>query len=194
MQKKVLGILGSPCPEGNAAALLDAVLRGAESSGAQTERIDVASLDIRPCDSCRECDTLGACSHFKDDMGIIYSKIREVDVIVLASPIYFMGVSAQLKAMIDRCQCFWIERYVLKNRPYKGRAHPKGFFIATAGSSRRPSSNLRSTAQKPSSLLLTTIMRARSSWAIRTIPRFRGRGRALSGAPISKARSSVNRT
>ena len=137
MQKKVLGILGSPCPEGNAAALLDAVLRGAESSGAQTERIDVASLDIRPCDSCRACDTIGACSHFKDDMGIIYSKIREVDVILLASPIYFMGVSAQLKAMIDRCQCFWIERYVLKNRPYIERARPKGFFIATAGSSKK---------------------------------------------------------
>jgi len=134
MSKKVLGILGSPCTDGNTAVLLDAVLEGAREAGAQVERIDVGNLRIDPCDGCRKCDTTGTCAHTTDDMRVIYKKIREVDALVLASPIFFMGVSAQLKAMIDRCQCFWIERFVLDRRPYEGRRHPRGLFVSTAGS------------------------------------------------------------
>ena len=71
--------------------------------------------------------------HATDDMRLIYAKIREVDAIVLASPIFFMGVTAQTKAMIDRCQCFWVERYVQKRRPYEGKRRPKGLFVSCAG-------------------------------------------------------------
>jgi multimeric flavodoxin WrbA len=67
-------------------------------------------------------------------MNVIYRKIREVDGIALSSPIFFMGVTAQTKAMIDRCQCFWIERYVMKTRAYEGRRRPKGVFLSCAGS------------------------------------------------------------
>jgi len=134
MSKKVLGILGSPCTDGNTAVLLDAVLEGAHEAGARVERIDIGDLRIDPCDGCRKCDTTGMCARATDDMRMIYKKIREVDALVLASPIFFMGVSAQLKAMIDRCQCFWIERFVLNHRPYEGRRHPKGLFVSTAGS------------------------------------------------------------
>ena len=134
MSKQVLGILGSPCADGNTAVLLDAVLEGAREAGAQVERIDVGDLRINPCDGCRKCDTTGACVRTKDDMRVIYKKIREVDALVLASPIFFMGVSAQLKTMIDRCQCFWIERFVLGRRPYEGMTRPKGLFVSTAGS------------------------------------------------------------
>lgn len=137
MPKKVLGILGSPCSEGNTATLLDAVLAGARDAGAAAKRVNISELDIAPCDACRECDSIGQCVHLKDDMRLIYNDIRKMDAIVLGSPIYFMGVSAQLKTMIDRCQCFWVERYVLHNRPYKGREHPKGLFVATAGSPKR---------------------------------------------------------
>lgn len=134
MSKKVLGILGSPCTDGNTAVLLDAVLEGAREEGAQVERIDIGGVRIDPCDGCRMCDASGACAHRGDDMPKIYKKIREVDALVLASPIFFMGVSAQLKTMIDRCQCFWIERFVLNHRPYEGRRRPKGLFVSTAGS------------------------------------------------------------
>jgi multimeric flavodoxin WrbA len=134
MSKKVLGVLGSPCTDGNTAVLLDAVLEGAREAGAQVERIDVGDLRIDPCDGCGKCDTTGECFRTKDDMRAIYKKIREVDALVLASPIFFMGVSAQLKALIDRCQCFWIERFVLSRRPYEGKRHPKGLFVSTAGS------------------------------------------------------------
>ncbi len=136
MSKKVLGIMGSPCSEGNTAYLLDAVLDGARSAGAQAERMDVGGMNIRPCDGCRMCDDTGACARAQDDMRRIYADIREIDALVVASPIFFTGVSAQLKAVIDRCQCYWVERFVLHRKPYEGRRRPKGLFVSSAGSSK----------------------------------------------------------
>lgn len=131
--KKVLGILGSPCSTGKTAELLDAVLEGARSAGAEVERIDLAKMDIRPCQECGRCNSDAACFQTDDDMSTIYEKIRQVDAIVVASPVFFMGVTAQTKAMIDRCQCFWVERFVKKIRAYEGRQRPKGIFVSVAG-------------------------------------------------------------
>lgn len=136
MSMKVLGIMGSPCVRGNTADLLEAALTGARSADAEVERIDLARLKLNPCLECRQCDSRGSCVHDKDEMAAIYSRIRKVDAIVLASPIFFMGVTSQTKAMIDRCQCFWVERYVLGRRVYEGRRRPKGLFISCAGSPR----------------------------------------------------------
>lgn len=133
---KVLGILGSPCLNGNSALLLDAVLKGAAGAGAEVERLDLTRLSISPCKACHECESGGRCTQMRDDMDIIYSRIRQVDAIVLASPIYFMGVTAQMKAMIDRCQCYWVEKYVDNIRHYKGERRPKGLFVSCAGSSK----------------------------------------------------------
>lgn len=135
MVRKVLGILGSPCIEGNAAALLDAALDGAAKAGHAVERMDLAHMNIHPCDACGECDSGTGCVQH-DDMGRIFQNIRDIDAMVLASPIFFMGVTAQTKAMIDRCQCYWYEKYVLKKEPYEGRRRPKGLFISCAGSSK----------------------------------------------------------
>lgn len=134
MALKVLGILGSPCKDGNTASLLNAVLDGAREAGAETERMDLVDLTVNPCMECRECDSGKGCRQHNDDMTAIYRKIREVDAIVMASPIFFMGVTAQMKAMIDRCQCFWIERYLQHIRVYDGRRRPKGLFVSCAGS------------------------------------------------------------
>lgn len=127
-------MLGSPRLDGTAAHLLDSALDGARSAGAEAERLDLAAMSISPCRECRACDAAATCSQRKDDMGGIYSRIREVDAIVLSSPIFFMGVTAQTKAMIDRCQCFWVEKYVMGRRVYDGREKPKGLFLACAGS------------------------------------------------------------
>jgi len=131
---KILGILGSPCLKGIAAELLDAALKGAAEKGAEVERLDLPRMRIHPCLECRECDSGASCVQHGDDMSVIYRKIREVDGIALSSPIFFMGVTAQTKAMIDRCQCFWIERYVMKTRAYEGRRRPRGVFLSCAGS------------------------------------------------------------
>jgi multimeric flavodoxin WrbA len=133
MAMKVLGILGSPCLNGNTAALLDAVLEGARDAGALVERFDLVRMKIGPCLECGGCDTGASCVQARDDMLLVYERIRSVDAIVLASPIFFMGVTAQMKAMIDRCQCYWVERFVLKRRAYEGRRRPKGLFVSCAG-------------------------------------------------------------
>ncbi len=133
MAMRVLGLLGSPCVKGNTADLLEAVLEGARLGGAAADRFDLAKMNIHPCRECRACDQGAVCAHSDDDMKMIYAKIREVDAIVLASPIFFMSVTAQTKAMIDRCQCFWVERFVLKKRAYEGRRRPKGLFVSCAG-------------------------------------------------------------
>lgn len=136
MAMKVLGILGSPCLTGNTADLLDAVLEGARGEGALVERFDLARMSIRGCMECGGCNTGSSCVQAKDDMALIYERIRSVDAIVLASPIFFMGVTSQMKAMIDRCQCFWVERFVLKKRAYEGKRRPKGLFVSCAGGPR----------------------------------------------------------
>ena len=136
MAKRILGILGSPLLKGNTADLLEAVLDGARSEGAETERLDLSRMNINPCVECRRCDATATCAVKTDDMQEIYSRVRNVDGIVLASPIFFMSVSSQTKAMIDRCQSYWVERFVLKRRAYEGRPRPKGLFVACAGSSR----------------------------------------------------------
>ena len=134
MVRQVLGLLGSPRRDGNAAKLLDAALEGARSEGAETERLDLVSLEISPCMGCRACESAAMCSQHKDDMELLYSRIRRVDAIVLSSPVFFMSVTAQTKAMIDRCQCFWIEKYVKGTRVYAGKERPKGLFLSCAGS------------------------------------------------------------
>lgn len=133
-ERKVLGIQGSPRKSGNTADLLDAALKGAERAGASVERIDLTDLNISPCMECRKCEGTASCVNSDDDMSEIYSRVRKLDAIVLGSPVFFMGVTAQTKAMIDRCQCYWIERFVMGRRVYEGGPRPRGLFVSCAGS------------------------------------------------------------
>jgi multimeric flavodoxin WrbA len=102
----VLGILGSPHRNGNTAILLESFLTGAREAGAETIRIDVTDMSIVGCRACDDCQDTGECV-VDDDMQIIYDAIARADVLVLATPLYFSGMSSQLKAVIDRCQCLW---------------------------------------------------------------------------------------
>ena len=109
-------------------------MRGAESCGHKTELIILGELKISPCTSCGSCQKTGKCI-INDDMQLMHKKLLEADCIVFASPIYFCGVSAQLKSLIDRCQTLWSRKYILKHAlisPDKGKR--PGFFISTAGS------------------------------------------------------------
>lgn len=122
----VLGIMGSPRRQGNTDIIIDAALKGANAGGAATEKIDVCSLRIHPCIECYSCLKEGICS-IRDDMDVIYKKLLSADRIIVASPMFFYGVSAQLKGLIDRCQALWARKYVLKQTFPIGR---KGAFIA----------------------------------------------------------------
>ena len=131
----VLGLMGSPRRESNTELLLDAALRGAAESGATTRKVVVCELRIDPCTECYACAVDGNCS-IRDDMTPLYDDLVSADSIVLASPIFFYGLSAQAKALVDRCQALWVRRHMLKSwQP--GMASRRGAFIAV-GATRGP--------------------------------------------------------
>ena len=129
---KVLGILGSPRKDGNTEILLDRALAGAKAGGAETEKVVLNELKFRPCQECGGCDATGECV-IRDDMQGLYRKIEEADVLIVASPIFFGSLSAQTKAMIDRHQCRWVRKYVLK-QPAAGER--SGLFLAAGATDR----------------------------------------------------------
>ncbi len=112
--------------------LLAELMKGAASRGAEVKTIILSDLEIAPCLHCDVCQKKGKCK-IRDDMQMVYKELEQADRIVLASPIHFMGVSAQMKAMIDRCQALWARKYVLKVPPLGDRRERKGFFISVAG-------------------------------------------------------------
>ena len=108
MSKKVLILSGSPRKGGNSDILCDEFLRGAQEAGNEVEKIRVAAKKVAPCSACYYCrDHGGACVH-KDDMAEILQKMIEADVLVLASPVYFYSIDAQMKALIDRTVAQWL--------------------------------------------------------------------------------------
>lgn len=130
---KVIGIAGSPRRGGNTDILLAEVLKGAASRGAEVKTIILSELRISPCEHCDTCLIAGKCK-IQDDMQMIYRELEEADRIILASPIQFMGVTAQMKAMIDRCQAMWARKYVLKRPPLGAKeGEKKGLFISVGG-------------------------------------------------------------
>jgi multimeric flavodoxin WrbA len=130
---KVLGIAGSPRRDGNTDYLLQQVIAGASSQGAETKTIILSELNISPCRHCDGCIKTGKCM-IDDDMQWIHNDLRESDRIVLASPIFFMGVTAQTKAMIDRCQALWVIKYVLKLPvALNSGKERKGIFVSVGG-------------------------------------------------------------
>jgi multimeric flavodoxin WrbA len=100
---KILILNGSPRPNGNTKAMIDAFKEGAASKGHEVTEVDAASLNIHGCRACEYCHTKGGgkCVQ-QDDMQKIYPLLRQADVLVLASPIYYHGFSGQLKCVIDR--------------------------------------------------------------------------------------------
>lgn len=124
---RVLGIMGSPRIKGNTDLLLDEALKGAQTQGAEVEKIIVDKLKIAPCREYYGCLRDGNCV-IRDDMDDIYPKLLEADGIIVASPMFFYGLTSQVKALIDRCQALWARKYILKqDLPDSGR---KGAFIA----------------------------------------------------------------
>ncbi|MHB8997718.1 MAG: flavodoxin family protein [Armatimonadota bacterium] len=129
----VVGIEGSPRAGGNTEMLLDAALQGAAEKGADVVRFRLNELDIKPCQGCGGCDATGKCV-INDDMSLIYSALENMDALVLSSPIYFGGVTAQTKAMIDRCQAFWARKYLLKKPISDDNRRRDMVFLSVLGS------------------------------------------------------------
>lgn len=135
MTMHTLVFLGSPRKKGNSDILSQAVIMGIEDSGGKVDTIRLSKLNINPCVGCGSCEKNGSCV-IDDDMQPLYSQIDAADCIIIASPIYFYGVTAQAKLFIDRTQALWSRKYVLKKKPaYKGNLKRFGVFISVAATS-----------------------------------------------------------
>ncbi len=115
MSKKVLILSGSPRKSGNSDILCDEFLRGAQQAGHEVEKIRVCEKKIAPCTGCYFCNSHGGECARKDDMAEVLQKMIDADVLVLASPVYFYSINAQLKAVIDRTLARWLE---VKNKEF----------------------------------------------------------------------------
>jgi multimeric flavodoxin WrbA len=130
----VMGLSGSPHRHGNTETLLDSFLDGASSAGGDVTKVILKELDYTPCRGCNACHKTGECI-VKDDAITLFERIFTVDCLAVASPIYSMGITAELKGLIDRAQFIWAQKFILKTRFFPDehiRAH-KGIFISTAG-------------------------------------------------------------
>ncbi|MDY6791500.1 MAG: NAD(P)H-dependent oxidoreductase [Thermodesulfobacteriota bacterium] len=126
----VLGLQGSPRKNGNTDYFLKAFMNEAEKSGVKTHTVEVAKKNIQPCRGCGFCEKHGKCVIDDDDMtGEIYSLLRQADVIVAATPVFFYSATAQLKALIDRSQTLWSRKYKL-NVVDPGRKTRQGFLLS----------------------------------------------------------------
>jgi multimeric flavodoxin WrbA len=134
MGLRVLGISASPRAGSNSDLLLREALAGAESAGAEVEYIRLCDLNIAGCTECNACRKTGRCI-IEDDYQEIAEKMLAADRLIFATPIFFMTVCAQAKLLIDRCQCLWANKYVLKKPLFAtGPRDRRAMVIAVGGS------------------------------------------------------------
>jgi multimeric flavodoxin WrbA len=127
----IVGILGSPRRKGNCDILLDQALKGASESGAEVRKVILNDLVFRPCQGCNDCHEDGSCIQ-RDDMTPVYKMLENADAVIIATPIYFSGPSAQVKLFIDRCQCLWVRNELLGRYSSSTRKR-RGALIAVGG-------------------------------------------------------------
>ena len=127
---KILALYGSPRKDGNTDILLDEFLRGAESAGATVTKKYLRDMHIQPCTECGLCDESGECI-YDDDYQAVFNMIPDIDIMIVASPIFFYGVPAIVKAFIDRSQQFWIGKYKLDTcKDVSDENRKKGYFLS----------------------------------------------------------------
>lgn len=127
MKKKILIISGSPRKNGNSDLLCNEFMKGALESGHNVEKVALSEKNVGFCRACYACRNTGKCV-IKDDMAEILQKMIDCDVMVLAGPVYFYSISAQLKAVIDRSVARWTE---VKNKEF--------YYIVTAADAEKAS-------------------------------------------------------
>ncbi len=129
-----LFLLGSPRRNGNSETMAKAVSNGLLTKAGNTvEYIHLNSLSIRPCQACGGCNSSGHCI-INDDMTVLYEKTDAADRLFFVSPVYFYGLTAQIKAYVDRCQAKWARRYLL-NQKHRNNEQRTGHLLSCAATS-----------------------------------------------------------
>ncbi len=128
----VLGMYGSPREGGNTDILLSEALRAAGEAGAHVTSLRVCGLDISGCTECGGCEETGECV-IQDDMQSLYPRFEDADAILLAAPVFFYAVPAQVKAVIDRCQAMWCRRMLRKSGAERKRHDSGAGYLLAVG-------------------------------------------------------------
>ena len=134
MTRHVIGLLGSPLPGGNTAILLDQALKGAADAGCTVERIEVTTLDFQACMELMFCAEHETCI-MDDDMQEMYRKFRDLDSLIIATPVMTLGIPGKLKSFMDRFQVFFMAKYVRKQPLVAAdrKVHRNALVICIAG-------------------------------------------------------------
>jgi multimeric flavodoxin WrbA len=128
----IIAIYGSPRRKGNSAALVEQAVRGARDAGARVEEIRLRDYKITPCLEIYQCKKSGTCA-INDDFQKLQPLLESCDGMILASPIFFYAVSAHLKGLMDRCNLYWVKKYIVDETPLPSpiTSGKKGLFIST---------------------------------------------------------------
>lgn len=109
----VTAIYGSPRRDGNTDLLMQSCLRGLDEKGITPHSVFLRELRFSPCVECGGCSKTGICV-IRDDMDMIYPHLIRSDCIIVSAPVFFYGLNALTKAMVDRAQCLWAKKYLLR--------------------------------------------------------------------------------
>jgi multimeric flavodoxin WrbA len=129
---KVVAFHGSPRIGGNSDILLREALKPVYKEGHEVKLFSPNRMKIKPCQNCGGCEEDGICV-IEDGMKEVYDSVWSADRIVVASPIFFFALSAQIKIVIDRFQCSWCQKYLLKNPIPGGPKGRKGLLLLVGG-------------------------------------------------------------
>ncbi|MFH1737408.1 MAG: flavodoxin family protein [bacterium] len=129
----ILGIDGNPQDSGTSGTILQEALEEARRAGSETLLISVKDYSVAACEACEECSKGEGCA-IRDAMWDIYPLLAECRGLIIATPVFFAGPPAMLKAWIDRCNPFWKDRKILNRNLQPNRP---GALIVTAGARRK---------------------------------------------------------
>lgn len=129
---RVLALTGSPRKGGNTEVLVTAIAGGVVRTGGSVETVRLPDLALSPCIGCGGCAKTGRCV-IVDDMQALYDKIDAARAVIIASPVYFYALSAQMKIFIDRLQALWSRKQLLvREGTWAPDACRKGYLVSVA--------------------------------------------------------------
>jgi len=129
----VVCLFGSPRKDGNSAAVARHFLETARKFGASTQSFYLNALSLRGCQACNQCKTRAEKCVLKDDLSPVLDAVFAAEVVVMASPVYYGDVSAQLKAFIDRTYSYLHPGYIVLSHPSRLPERKQLAFILTQG-------------------------------------------------------------
>ena len=130
---KIVCLLGSPRPKGNSTGMANKFCETAQGLGAEVTAFALNKLRYRGCQACMTCKTKLEKCVLKDDLADVLDAIRDAEVLVLATPIYYSDISSQLKAFIDRTYSYLVPDYATNPNPCRLDAGKKLVFIEAQG-------------------------------------------------------------